>query len=133
MCKLQEQLDWLQEYVQRREHSDERQSSATTSVIAAGREFALREVLCHNDLLCGNILYQEQSADDTNKGKEKSNYNLSMGQVFLIDYEYAAYNYRAFDLANHLSGKQTSMHLIIVQFMKTTNHTDYMYVYMKTS
>ena len=40
-------------------------------------------VFCHNDLLCGNIMY-----DDING-------------VTLIDFEYSAYNYRIFDIANH--------------------------------
>ncbi|KAL7717612.1 ethanolamine kinase [Entamoeba marina] len=39
-------------------------------------------VLCHNDLLLKNFI----------KGEKK---------VWLIDYEYSSYNYRAFDLANH--------------------------------
>jgi len=40
---------------------------------------------CHNDLLCGNVLY--------NKEKE---------HVTFIDYEYAATNYQIYDLSNHL-------------------------------
>ncbi len=49
-----------------------------------GAEAALRPVLAHNDLLSGNILY---SADDH--------------AVRLIDYEYGACSYAAFDIANH--------------------------------
>jgi len=40
--------------------------------------------LCHNDLLSGNILYDE--AKDV---------------VHFIDYEYGSYNYNAYDIANH--------------------------------
>eukprot|EP00981_Chlorochromonas_danica_P002487 scaffold474_cov169-Ochromonas_danica.AAC.22 len=47
-----------------------------------GQLHAFEEVLCHNDLLSGNILLHDD-------------------QVTLIDFEYAAYNFRAFDLANH--------------------------------
>jgi ethanolamine kinase len=41
-------------------------------------------VFCHNDLLAGNFIY-----------------NQEMDTVMVIDYEYAYYNYRAFDIANH--------------------------------
>ncbi|VVC27930.1 Hypothetical protein CINCED_3A019465 [Cinara cedri] len=43
-------------------------------------------VFCHNDLQEGNILMQEKHC------------GLSL---CLIDYEYCAYNYRGFDIANH--------------------------------
>lgn len=41
-------------------------------------------VFCHNDLLLGNILYDE-----------------SKETVSFIDFEYAAPNYQAYDIANH--------------------------------
>ncbi|XP_078587897.1 ethanolamine kinase 1-like isoform X1 [Branchiostoma floridae x Branchiostoma japonicum] len=41
-------------------------------------------VFCHNDLLCKNIVYTE--AED---------------KVTFIDYEYASYNFQAYDIANH--------------------------------
>ncbi|XP_044261990.1 ethanolamine kinase 2 [Tribolium madens] len=41
-------------------------------------------VFCHNDLLLGNVIY-----------------NSDKNQVTFIDYEYANYNYQAFDIANH--------------------------------
>lgn len=41
-------------------------------------------VFCHNDLLCGNVMYDPEE-----------------DRVTLIDYEYASYSYRAFDIANH--------------------------------
>ncbi|NXD66385.1 EKI2 kinase, partial [Eolophus roseicapillus] len=43
-------------------------------------------VLCHNDLLCKNIIY-----DGT------------QGHVRFIDYEYTGYNYQAFDIGNHFN------------------------------
>ncbi|XP_049626616.1 ethanolamine kinase 2 [Suncus etruscus] len=43
-------------------------------------------VFCHNDLLCKNIIY-----------------NSSKGHVRFIDYEYAGYNYQAFDIGNHFN------------------------------
>jgi Predicted choline kinase involved in LPS biosynthesis len=41
-------------------------------------------VFCHNDLLLGNIIYDETE-----------------DKVTFIDYEYAGVNYQAFDIANH--------------------------------
>ncbi|XP_062843026.1 ethanolamine kinase 2 [Trichomycterus rosablanca] len=43
-------------------------------------------VLCHNDLLCKNIIYNEKE-----------------GYVRFIDYEYSSYNYQAFDIGNHFN------------------------------
>ncbi|XP_034444920.1 ethanolamine kinase 1 [Hippoglossus hippoglossus] len=43
-------------------------------------------VLCHNDLLTKNIIY-----------------NKNEGMVKFIDYEYADYNYQAFDIGNHFN------------------------------
>ncbi|XP_051885239.1 ethanolamine kinase 1-like isoform X2 [Pristis pectinata] len=43
-------------------------------------------VLCHNDLLCNNIIYIE-----------------AKGDVKFIDYEYAGYNYQAYDIGNHFN------------------------------
>ncbi|XP_029455972.1 LOW QUALITY PROTEIN: ethanolamine kinase 1 [Rhinatrema bivittatum] len=43
-------------------------------------------VLCHNDLLCKNIIYNEKQGD-----------------VQFIDYEYSGYNYQAYDIGNHFN------------------------------
>ncbi|XP_070758976.1 ethanolamine kinase 2 isoform X4 [Enoplosus armatus] len=43
-------------------------------------------VLCHNDLLCKNIIH-----------------NSKEGHVRFIDYEYSSYNYQAFDIGNHFN------------------------------
>ncbi|XP_068134086.1 ethanolamine kinase 1 [Hyperolius riggenbachi] len=43
-------------------------------------------VLCHNDLLCKNIIYNEKRDD-----------------VQFIDYEYSGYNYQAYDIGNHFN------------------------------
>nr|XP_032834069.1 ethanolamine kinase 1-like [Petromyzon marinus] len=43
-------------------------------------------VLCHNDLLVKNIIY-----------------NADKGTVRFIDYEYASYNYQAYDIGNHFN------------------------------
>lgn len=59
-----------------------------------GQRLALQRVLCHNDLLCGNIM--RTSGVDVSDSNEVA--------IKLIDYEYAGYNYRAYDLANHFCG-----------------------------
>ncbi|XP_013185648.1 ethanolamine kinase [Amyelois transitella] len=43
-------------------------------------------VFAHNDLVLGNVIY-----------------NQSEGTVVFIDYEYAAYNFQAYDIANHFN------------------------------
>lgn len=43
-------------------------------------------VFAHNDLLLGNVLYNQKE-------------NI----VTFIDFEYTAYNYQAFDIANHFA------------------------------
>ncbi|XP_061378828.1 ethanolamine kinase isoform X2 [Danaus plexippus] len=43
-------------------------------------------VFAHNDLLLGNVVHDERA-----------------GAVAFIDYEYAGYNYQAFDIANHFN------------------------------
>ncbi|KAL0584901.1 hypothetical protein ABG067_005345 [Albugo candida] len=54
------------------------------SITKEANKFAMDVVFCHNDLLSGNILY-----------------NNAWKRVQIIDYEYGAYNFRAFDIANH--------------------------------
>lgn len=69
------------------------------SLVAGGAEMLRRElaqlttalscldspvVFCHNDLLLANVIYRP-------------------GVVNFIDYEYAAYNYQAFDIGNHFT------------------------------
>uniref|UniRef100_A0AAY4AXT1 ethanolamine kinase n=1 Tax=Denticeps clupeoides TaxID=299321 RepID=A0AAY4AXT1_9TELE len=49
-------------------------------------------VLCHNDLLCKNIIYNQAGDDHTGPGNVK-----------FIDYEYAGYNYQAYDIGNHFN------------------------------
>lgn len=43
-------------------------------------------VFCHNDLLHANIIYDSKS-----------------DKVMFIDYEYANYGYRGFDIGNHFN------------------------------
>ncbi len=63
-----------------------------------GMAFGLEEVLCHNDLLSGNLMVTSNSPFLNPDVEDNS------AEVRLIDYEYAAYNYRCYDLANHFCG-----------------------------
>ncbi|CAB3400078.1 unnamed protein product [Caenorhabditis bovis] len=66
---------------------------------------------CHNDLQEGNILLPKASSgnirmpsvtDETaNLGNSLAAFNPADPRLVLIDFEYASYNYRAFDFANH--------------------------------
>lgn len=94
MSTVARELSWLEGFV------GERDREGGESARARGRRCGFGVVLCHNDLLSGNILlsnqYQRQRASGQDSGDGQA--------VYLIDYEYAAYNYRAYDIANHLSG-----------------------------
>ncbi len=65
-----------------------------------GTFLSFENVFCHNDLLSGNILIhktQEHPGDIID-------YKVETKNVSIIDYEYAGYNSRAWDLANHFNG-----------------------------
>lgn len=64
----------------------------------AGVGFALDISLCHNDLLCGNILLDKSIP---NPVPSVVTTETQTGGVTLIDFEYGGYNYRGFDIANH--------------------------------
>jgi choline/ethanolamine kinase len=51
-------------------------------------------VFCHNDLQYGNLMFKRNMT-----GSSSSDGNA--GTLYLIDYEYACYNPRGFDLGNH--------------------------------
>jgi thiamine kinase-like enzyme len=103
-AELHRHSEWLQGYIAAREAVSSQQSAAEGGDRAVGRRFGLQTVLCHNDLLSGNILRRNESGAEEYPDR----------QVFLIDYEYAAYNYRAFDIANHISGERSlSIHTVL--------------------
>lgn len=54
-------------------------------------------VFCHNDMQEGNILVKSSNpANENYSSDEKSSPSL-----LIIDYEYCAYNYRSYEIANH--------------------------------
>jgi len=60
------------------------------------RFLAYQEVLCHHDLLSGNLMMDRKLEELVQAGKEPDDTE----GITLIDYEYAAFTYRAFDLGN---------------------------------
>ncbi|KAB5541921.1 hypothetical protein PHYPO_G00085530 [Pangasianodon hypophthalmus] len=73
-------------------------------------------VLCHNDLLCKNIIYQQAGGEHLyltlisliNPLASPQHTVLpedanGPGHVKFIDYEYAGYNYQAYDIGNHFN------------------------------
>jgi thiamine kinase-like enzyme len=65
-----------------------------------------KHVLCHNDLVDGNLLF-------------------STKRLYLIDYEYAGYNHPMFDLASFLSENNIENKVEIVKFLKYYYQNDY--------
>lgn len=87
---VESEIKWLRECLAR-EHVSIGNGSREEEEGGDGILFGCEIVLCHNDLLCGNILLCPSEVP----GSEKA---------VLIDYEYSMYNYRAFDIANHFCG-----------------------------
>eukprot|EP00903_Cladosiphon_okamuranus_P010046 g9525.t1 len=84
-----QELEWLREQLCRTPSVSEGESSGTPSdssptLEERAKDFLSDVVLCHNDLLSGNVLHAD--------GWER---------VQVIDFEYSGYNPRAFDIANH--------------------------------
>jgi ethanolamine kinase len=60
------------------------------------RYLGFQEVLCHYDILCGNILLDLTLDDQLKSGKDDD----GTDGITLIDYEYSAFTHRAFDIGN---------------------------------
>jgi thiamine kinase-like enzyme len=103
LSTMKDELDWVKRKVDAlRAEVSKRMEDAAHYQRLLGYQLAFKEVLCHNDLLAGNILLTEHSTDGTS--------NNDVCPIHLIDYEYAAYNYLSYDLANHFIGIQTFKH-----------------------
>lgn len=57
-------------------------------------------VFAHNDLIGKNIIYDEATGASSSINTLTIMTEIS-DEIHFIDYEYGAYNFRAFDLANH--------------------------------
>uniref|UniRef100_F1L5S0 Choline/ethanolamine kinase n=1 Tax=Ascaris suum TaxID=6253 RepID=F1L5S0_ASCSU len=99
-------------------YSDCAPASITCADIAEELDFLRRCIsksksvvtFCHNDLQEGNILLPKASSgnirmrsvsDETNCNNSLIAFNPASPPLVLIDFEYASYNYRGFDFANH--------------------------------
>eukprot|EP00158_Paraphelidium_tribonemae_P004590 Partr_v1_DN26855_c0_g1_i3_m40685 putative Ethanolamine kinase len=64
-------------------------------------------VFCHNDLLAANIILQRgrepRKSDSTESLTHIDSDSSLANQVSFIDYEYGAYSYNSFDIANHFN------------------------------
>lgn len=59
-------------------------------------------VFCHNDLQEGNILTKNDGINSDNARTSNDSYEYhNTSSLIIIDYEYCAYNYRSYDIANH--------------------------------
>ena len=76
-----------------------------------GMAFGFDIVLCHNDLLSGNILLCPTDGTSSRGGG-----NDVGSKAVLIDYEYSMYNYRAFDIANHFCGNILFFFFLLLYF-----------------
>ncbi|PNX73573.1 putative ethanolamine kinase A-like protein, partial [Trifolium pratense] len=58
----------------------------------------------HNDLLSGNIMINHEEGHELGLMSPVFNVEeLNRNALYLIDYEYASYNYRGFDIGNHFA------------------------------
>lgn len=59
-------------------------------------------VFCHNDMQEGNILIKNEALRSDSDDLPDSDYDLlETSDLIIIDYEYCAYNYRSYEIANH--------------------------------
>ncbi|KAH7715251.1 choline/ethanolamine kinase [Aphelenchoides avenae] len=90
---------WSPEYVTCKDLVEELQYLRTTFTANCNSPVAF----CHNDLQEGNVLLVDDSAQNSEEAccDDGQNGSESDCRMVIIDYEYASYNYRGFDFANH--------------------------------
>lgn len=108
LAEIDAELEWLRQKIE----ACAAGGSTRGAAAAAGLAFGLDSVLCHNDLLGGNILLYP-AAQDEQVG------SAAAMKVMLIDYEYCMYNYRAFDIANHFCGT-CELHYLVRLWLRRT-------------
>eukprot|EP00392_Amoebophrya_sp_AT5.2_P006673 g6685.t1 len=74
------------------------------------RAFWAEACFCHHDLLSGNIMVRTSSRAAGNKAEVVP--RLDVQDMRLIDFEYAAYNHRGYDVCNHFNAIPESMLII---------------------
>jgi thiamine kinase-like enzyme len=97
--RMRIQYEWLKNYFSSTSSYDEDNKD---NMETGGKLFGCTSVFCHNDLLSGNILL----LNPTSAMSHNVENNLqSECKMKLIDFEYAGYNVRAWDIANHFCGR----------------------------
>lgn len=125
--KMSQEALWLEqtvESIKSQLSSTSEGGEAAASDYMKGKLFAFNVVLCHNDVLSGNVLLHHSDSDSTSSSSSTAPPNNENETIFhkipqtndnvveaadphitLIDYEYSCYSYRAFDIANHFCGE----------------------------
>jgi thiamine kinase-like enzyme len=100
LAEMTQETIWLENTLESLRDQLTKEACSTLDDYMKGKLFGFETVLCHNDVLSGNVLLHSSSSS--------SIFNVdSDPQITLIDYEYSCYSYRAFDIANHFCGKIT--------------------------
>lgn len=111
VSSMRAECNWLRDYFS----SNSNSNSKGASFEAQGREFGHTKVFAHNDLLSGNILLLDSVNPDTSTSTSSTSVSNTQSSVetvssadepslILIDFEYAGFNVRAWDIGNHLCG-----------------------------
>lgn len=106
---LREKLNLIQE-----------QHSSDDSSFSKGICFGFEIVLCHNDLLGGNILLDNDTPVSDLAVEPK---------IYLIDYEYTSYNHRAFDIGNHFNGSKYQPSNLFFYILRAVSHILFVHEY----
>jgi thiamine kinase-like enzyme len=99
LLKLTQEAEWIKSSLENLKISLLSVNDQEKTEFIKGKCFAFETVLCHNDVLSGNVLLSEAGTNEDPK-------------ITLIDYEYSCYNYRAFDIANHFCGQSFELLLL---------------------
>ena len=102
ISQVHSDFEWLKDALENEKKSlnDEllcssKHSNTEQEQYSLGRLFGYREGLCHNDLLSGNVLLSLPAGEE----------DKTEPTVTIIDFEYGAHNYIAYDFANHFNGQ----------------------------
>jgi len=113
---MRQQCDWLQDYFTNNSNNNNKNvnsksistgTGTDTEWESRGREYGYTKVFAHNDLLSGNILLLDSVSPSTTPVSPEQPLSSSGGDqpsLILIDFEYAGFNVRAWDIANHFCG-----------------------------
>jgi ethanolamine kinase len=96
---IKSELEWMQDYLPSQRNGHGEGLSRCGIIEAAAAAFVHATVYAHNDLLSGNILVGSMATKPTTHSEPTTHPVLP--SLTFIDFEYGAYNYRGFDIANH--------------------------------